>query len=180
MFSLMPVYCSGVFTCFVCTESERVDLKVWCGFGVESSSAGFWEQVGEIVCGALTLRRDLGVWKLSLLSNLHLYNTQGYYWPTDGTSLFTAHTFCGLAFSPDNTLPLFSLSFPSLPYRWHWNTDTHTEELPDIRYKENGNATFAARPENTCPQNIHGTVLCNPCKDTGLIIDILWNISVVA
>lgn len=37
---------------------------------------GFGSRWGEIVRGALTLRRDLGVWKLSLLSNLPAFTTR--------------------------------------------------------------------------------------------------------
>lgn len=134
----MPVYCSGVFSCFVFIESERSGSGgLMSVLGWNLPQQDFGSRWGEIVRGALTLRRDLGVWKLSLLSNLPAFTTRRLLLADRWYITFYCSHLLWLAFSPDTHSLCFSLSFPPLPYRWHSNTDTHTEEkFPDIRYKQ--------------------------------------------
>lgn len=93
------------------------------------SRQGFGSRWGEIVRGALTLRRDLGVWKLSLLSNLPAFTTRRLLLADRWYITFYCSHLLWLACSPgthSHTLSVFSLSSSSLPYRWQSNTHTHT------------------------------------------------------
>jgi len=100
------------------------------------SQQGFGSRWGEIVRSALTLRRDLGVWKLSLLSNLPAFTTRRLLLADRWYITFYCSHLLWLAFSPDTHSLCFSLSFPSLPYTVG-DTQTHTErdrKFP-LRYK---------------------------------------------
>ncbi len=128
---------------------------------------GFGSRWGEIVRGALTLWRDLGVWKLSLLSNLPAFTTCRLLLADRWYITFYCSHLLWLALSPDTHSLCFSLSFPSLLYRWHSNTDTHTEgKFPDIRYKQMEMQHLLHRAEKPGPKTYMCRALCNPCTDT--------------
>lgn len=134
------------------------------------SQQGFGSRWGEIVRSALTLRRDLGVWKLSLLSNLPAFTTRRLLLADRWYITFYCSHLLWLAFSPDTHSLCFSLFFPSLPYRWHSNTHTETESFhSDISTTV---CNMLHRAEKPGPKTHTCTALCNSYRYRFIIFEI--------
>lgn len=113
------------------------------------SQQGFGSRWGEIVRSALTLRRDLGVWKLSLLSNLPAFTTRRLLLADRWYITFYCSHLLWLAFSPDT----HSLCFLYLFLLFYiGDTQTHSDRKFPLRYKSKDMQHMLHRAEKQGPK----------------------------